>query len=181
MIPPFFYKRALLSVLKPGPKGLEKKFIELASQVVGECGLDIYDVEYIPGSHTLRVFIQNPHTKTAELDDCVKVDRAFTPYFDTLDWIPEEIILEVSSPGIYRDLKKVEHFVSAVGQPINVTIKKKLDGDYPKKLAGQRRFVASLTRATEEGIELEWEKQVTLNLNYDDIKKANVEPDIAEI
>ena len=88
----------------------EQKYTELAMKIVAECDLELYDLEFVQGSSTLRVFIRDPKTNTAEIDDCVKVDRAFSPYCEDLEWIPDNFILEVSSPGVYRSLKRLDHF-----------------------------------------------------------------------
>ena len=60
---------------------LEQKFFELTEKIVHENNYALYDVEYHSGSSTLRVFIMDPETKTAVIEDCVKVDRAFDPLF----------------------------------------------------------------------------------------------------
>ena len=70
--------------------GLEKKFFLLCDPVVQEAGYRLYDLEYITGQKLLRLFIQDPRTGSALIEDCVKVDHALSEPFEKEDWIPEE-------------------------------------------------------------------------------------------
>lgn len=161
--------------------GIEQKFFELCLKVVQEEGLSLYDMEYISGSSTLRVYIYNQDTNTAILDECARVDRAFTPYAEALDWLPEKLMLEVSSPGIYRNLNTTEHFEKAVGEKVRFSLLKKLDpaefSELPKSLKGNRKFIAILKELKDESVLLDADG-FELTLAFEDIKKANLEPDI---
>ncbi len=165
-------------VIREERKGIELKFSELCSKIAEQEGLRLYDLDYINGSQTLRIFIIDPSTKTAVLDDCVKMDRAMTTSIEELEWMPSELILEVSSPGLFRNFTSVEHFSDAHGETISLTIKSKLDEltfpGLPKKLKGQKKFMAQLVSSDEAGIEVKVE-DYNLNLKYIDIKKANLE------
>ena len=109
--------------------GIEKKFFELCSKVVAAQCLSIYDLEYVRSNKLLRVYIINEETNTAVIDECVGVDRAMSPYFESEDWIPEEIILEVSSPGLFRKLKTRKHFECVIGSNIELVVKKNPGGN----------------------------------------------------
>lgn len=100
--------------------GLEQKFYEACKGVVQECGYLLYDFEYLSSQKLLRIFIMDEASNSAVLDDCVKVDRALSPVFEENDWIPEDITLEVSSPGIYRKLKTKQHYDWSLGKRIQV-------------------------------------------------------------
>ncbi len=169
-------------VLRQERKGMEKRFFELCTQVVKDENLDLYDLDYIPGSHALRVFIVDPSTGTAVLEDCIKVDRAMTPYIDEADWMPEELTLEVSSPGLYRQLREVSHFETAIGQKVKLVMTKKFgeffpDLDLPKKIGKEKTVILELLEVDQDGITVECEDN-KLNLKYDWIKKANLETEL---
>jgi ribosome maturation factor RimP len=167
-------------------QGLEKKFFELCTEVVSEFGLEIYALDYLPGSHVLRVFIQDPETKTAVLDNCKSVDRKMTPFIEELEWMPAELTLEVSSPGVYRDIKEGVHFIESVGQRINLGLNRKLEAkditensNAPscKKVGiGQKKILANLIEVSGEDFLFEYEGEFKFKINIEDIKKANVEP-----
>jgi ribosome maturation factor RimP len=160
-------------------KGIEKKFFDLCLKIVEEQGLKLYDMEYFGSQKLLRVYIYNQETSTAVIEDCSKVDRAFTPYFETEDWLPE-LTLEVSSPGMFRNLKTREHFDSVVGDRVSVTISKKVDEQqcpgFSKKVYKERKFKENLVAVSDEGIELEVEDK-KLFIDWLNIKKANLEPE----
>ncbi|EQC50611.1 ribosome maturation factor RimP [Bacteriovorax sp. DB6_IX] len=170
-------------VLKEERTGLEKKFFDIALNVVKEAGYELYDLDYIKGSKTLRVFIMDPATNTALIDDCVKVDRGFTPFMEEEEWIPEDIVLEVSSPGLYRNLTSVEHFKMASDTPVSLHLKKSLSELLPseeldKKTGKAKTFVCHLEEVSDEYIVAALDENFSLKINYTDIKKANLEPEV---
>ena len=86
----------------------------LVEPVAEELGYFIWDVEFVKegGKKILRVTIDNEEGITIE--DCEKFHRGIDPILDEADPIPEAYILEVSSPGIERDLKCDEHIMACV-------------------------------------------------------------------
>ena len=108
------------------PDNLER-FTALFHEVLQECGeeesglnLKLYDLEYLERQKLLRVYIYRPETKSALIDDCILVDRLSTPFFENNEWIPEDITLEVSSPGLYRTLKTETHYEMAIGEEVEI-------------------------------------------------------------
>ncbi|MCO4793441.1 MAG: hypothetical protein KC493_07010 [Bacteriovoracaceae bacterium] len=169
-------------VLNKERTGVDKKFFELCSRIVHEENLDLYDLEYIHGSHQLRIYIQDPETGTAVLDDCIKIDRAMTPFIDNEEWMPAELTLEVSSPGLYRQIRSLEHFKSAIDQKVKLVLTKKLGDLYPelelsKKELSAKSVIVKLLEVTDEEISIEIENK-KLTMKYDWIKKANLETEL---
>ncbi len=167
-------------VLRGPRSGLEQRFFELSSKILSEQNLEMYDLEWHAPSGELRLFIMDPKTKTAVLDDCVRVDRAFNPYMETETWIPDNFTLEVSSPGLFRGLTTVEHFKGVVGQDITLGLTKKIDEtvypDFPKALRNNLKIKVKLVEANDEGLVID-AKGVQVNVPYTQIKKANLETD----
>lgn len=158
--------------------GIEKNFFELCYSVVSKLSLEIYEMNYLPGSFCLRLFIRDPETDTAVLEDCIRVDRALTEYIDSEDWMPESLTLEVSSPGVFRELTQLSHFKSIEGQQVILVLNKKLNDDsLPRKVQGEKKVKVLLRKAEDDLIEVSI-GDVNINLFYTDIKKANLEPDI---
>ncbi|MFY7993623.1 MAG: ribosome maturation factor RimP [Bacteriovoracaceae bacterium] len=161
--------------------GLEKKFYHLCEPVVQEAGYRLYDLEYLTGQKVLRLYIEDPRTKTAVIEDCVKVDNALSPVFETETWIPEEIVLEVSSPGIFRELSTLEHFKTFVGDIVMVIIMGKLTDEQtagaPKGVKGEKKFRGVLSAVSEQGIVMDIQG-FKLNLEYGQIKKVTLDPDL---
>lgn len=162
-------------------QGKEKKFFDLCTKVCSAEGFHLYDLEYQPGQHLLRVYIMNPETKTALIEDCVRIDRAMTPYIEEEEWMPAELNLEVSSPGLYRSLKVLEHFEMAKGERVSLTLLQKLTEDefelLPRSLRGQKKFSANLVEITSEKLELEFDGY-KLQIEFENIKKAQMDPEL---
>ncbi len=164
--------------------GLEKKFFEMSSEIIQNCGYELYDLDYLQGSQTLRVFIRNPETDTADLEDCVKIDRALTPFIQEESWVPESLVLEVSSPGIYRNLKTRKHFEESLDEVISLTVVGDLKAEKNKeinpKVLKQKKFRGLLKSVGSEEINLETENKI-LAIDFDQIKKANIDPDFEDL
>jgi ribosome maturation factor RimP len=161
--------------------GLDKKFFHLCEPLVIESGYRLYDLQYIPATKTLRLFIENPNTKTALIEDCVKVDHALNTPFETEDWIPEGIVLEVSSPGIYRELTSLEHFKSYLQSQVLVVIMGKLSDEQikvlPKEFWSSKKILGILSSVGDKNIELNVNGK-KIRLDFTQIKKVTLEPDL---
>lgn len=166
--------------LEKDRKGLEEKFYNICKTVTDELGYTIYDMDYIQGSSTVRLFIMDPETKTAVIEDCIKVDRAMSEYFEA-DWVPEDVVLEVSSPGVYRTLKTVDNFKAALGELISCTISGNLKPEAlegaPKTVKNGKSFRGVLKEFNNTNIILEIDG-FNLALDIEQIKKANLDPEI---
>jgi ribosome maturation factor RimP len=171
-------------VIKGPRTGLELRFYELTSKIVSENNLVLYDMQWHAPSGNLTVFIMNAETKSAVLDDCVKVDRAFNPYMESEDWIPENFTLEVSSPGLYRTLSSVEHFQAVVGEDILIQLASKIDEekylDFPKAMRNNLKLKVKLQEVLGSGIKVD-AKGCLIEVPFEQIKKANLETDLSNV
>ena len=95
---------------------------DLITPVADELGYFIWDVEFVKegGKKILRVTIDNEEGITIE--DCEKLHRAIDPVLDEADPIEEAYYLEVSSPGIERDLKTDMHILACEGWDVEVRL-----------------------------------------------------------
>lgn len=157
-----------------------EKLNELAMKACSSLNVVPYDVEFIPAKKLLRIYIINLKTKTAQLADCVAVDHAMTPLLEEAQWLPQNLTLEVSSPGMYRSLKNLHHFQMAKGERVKIVLKKELKfaQEGKKKEKGMISFIGILQDCTPEfnfSITPEGESQPVI-LSGHDIKRANVEP-----
>ena len=106
----------------------ESKTEQLLSPIAEKYGVEIYDVEYVKeGSDWyLRAYIDKP--EGVNIVDCENVSRALSDALDAEDYIPDAYILEVSSPGLGRTLKKDRHFEKSLGAEVEVKTYKPIDG-----------------------------------------------------
>jgi ribosome maturation factor RimP len=164
--------------------GLEKKFFLMCEALVQETGYRLYDLEYVSTQKLLRIFIQDPKTGSALIEDCIKVDHALTPLFETEKWIPEDVVLEVSSPGVYRHLANFEHFKMSVGEIVSVITMGQLSEaqveNAPKGIKGEKKFRGKLLEVGDEDFTIEV-KNFSLKLAYKQVKKVNLDPDLRSV
>ena len=95
---------------------------EIIAPVADELGYYIWDVEFVKegADKHLRITIDNEEGITIE--DCEKFHRAIDAPLDEADPIAESYILEVSSPGIERELKYPEHIEACEGWDVEVKL-----------------------------------------------------------
>jgi ribosome maturation factor RimP len=91
---------------------------DLLAPVAETNGVELYDIEWLRegGERILRLYIDKPDG--VDLNDCERVSRAAELILDEHDPIAESYMLEVSSPGIERKLKKDSHFTRYIGHKI---------------------------------------------------------------
>ena len=119
--------------------------------------LEIWDITFTKEGTDwyLRIFIDKEGG--VSLDDCVDLTRAVTKPLDEADPISQSYTLEVSSPGIERELKKDWHFEKYVGSPVMMRTIRPIDG--------VRDFNGTLT-GYEDGtvtVKLKDEREITVN------------------
>lgn len=124
-------------------KTYETRTEEILLPIAESAGVEIYDVEYVKEAVDwyLRVYIDKPGGVT--IDDCETVNRALSAKMDELDFVEDAYILEVSSPGLGRTLKKERHFLKSIGQEVEVKTYKPIDKE--------KQFVGIL-ESYEEGV-----------------------------
>ena len=108
---------------------------QLAAPIAAENGCGIWDVEYVKeaGSWYLRIYLDHPDG--VNIDHCEAVSRALSDKLDEADPIEGSYILEVSSPGADRVLRKPEHFAQFMGQKVEVKLYRPREG--AKSLVGE--------------------------------------------
>ncbi len=115
----------------------------LAEPVASELGLFLWDVEFVKegAQHVLRITIDSDEGITIE--DCERMHRAIDPLLDEADPIETAYNLEVSSPGIERDLRTENHIRLSVGEQV--------EARFFAPVNGQKSLRAILAGLDEEG------------------------------
>jgi ribosome maturation factor RimP len=113
---------------------IEARTESILQPIAEKCGVTIYDVEYVKeaGEWYLRAYIDKEGG--VDINDCVDVNHALSDALDEDDFIEEAYTLEVSSPGLGRQLKKDRHFANSLGQDVELKLFKARDG--VKEFAG---------------------------------------------
>lgn len=110
----------------------------MAAPIVEGAGCSLWDVEYVreAGEWFLRVYIDKEGG--VSIDDCEAVSRPLSDKLDEADPIEGSYVLEVSSAGADRPLKKPEHFSQFMGTEVEVRLYRAMEGrkDHVGVLAG---------------------------------------------
>lgn len=142
---------------------------ELVKPIVENMGLNLWDVRFVKegAEWYLRIFIDKNSGVTIE--DCEKVTREIDKPLDELDPIEQNYFLEVSSPGIERELVKDEHFDAFLGAPVMVkTIRPLENGNRDFKGTLIAHDKDNITVALESGEQLSVKKKDTVYIKLDD-------------
>ena len=128
------------------PNNTGAKVLPILEPIIAEKGLELVDLEFVKEGVNwyLRVYIDKDGG--VNIDDCEAVSRALEVKLDEKDPIEQAYILEVSSPGIDRPLKKDADFVKYQGEIIDVKLYKAQDGSkqYQGRLLGLENGVLSI-------------------------------------
>ena len=117
---------------------IEEKVESLVSKTINDLGYSIYDIMYVKEGkdYYLRIFIDNENG--ISLNDCEKVNDAITDMLDSANYIKDQYFLEISSPGIERNIRTDKHLQLNLNEEINVKLfkaiekKKELEGKLKK-------------------------------------------------
>lgn len=99
----------------------------LLEPIAREYGVSVYDVEYVKegADYHLCAYIDKP--EGVNIQDCENVSRALSDALDREDFIADAYVLEVSSPGLGRALKKEKHLQAAIGREVEIKLYKPVD------------------------------------------------------
>lgn len=130
---------------------IETRTEEVLSPIAEDNGVEIYDVEYVKeGSDWyLRAYIDKP--EGVNILDCENVSRALSDKLDEEDFIDDAYILEVSSPGLGRTLKKDKHLEKSLGEEVELRLYKPKDK--------QKEFAGILKAFDENSVTIETQEE----------------------
>ena len=119
---------------------------KLVQEILIGSAIELVDVEYVKEREWyLRVFLDKEGG--IEIEDCHWVSEQLEAKLETLDPIKESYYLEVSSPGLDRALRKDRDFIRHVGDKIEITTFKPIDG--------QKKFIGVLKCLSEGNISID--------------------------
>lgn len=129
----------------------EQKTEEVLLPIVEKNGFELWDVEYVKegGNWYLRAYIDKPGGINVE--DCEVVSRELSDILDEKDYIDEAYILEVSSPGLGRPLKKEKDFARSIGKEVEIRTYRMVDK--------QKEFTGILVEYDKNSVTIEMEDE----------------------
>ena len=130
--------------------------------------MELVDIEFRKEGvgKVLRLYIDKPGGVT--VDDCADISRELSTLLDINDIIEERYVLEVSSPGLRRPLKKIEDFKKFEGKLVLIKTNELIEN--------RKVFKGYLKDTNEKGIEMDIDGAL-YSLSFNQIHKANLEID----
>ena len=158
---------------------------KIVKPIAEQLGLILWDVRFVKegASWYLRVFIDKEGGVT--LDDCEAMSRAINDPLDEADPISQAYFLEVSSPGIERELTRPAHFEAMRGRDVSVKLFRPTE-------SGEKEIIAELAGLDGDRILLRDLDGVPFEINrkdavsvrlydlYDDVDDGNDAPDVTD-
>ena len=135
----------------------------IIQDTVEALGYVIWDVEYVKDGPYWYLRITIDRDEGIDIDDCEKVHRAIDPIIDAADPIEDFYYLEVSSPGVERELKEPWHRECFIGKKVNAKLFAAVDG--------QKNYTGLLTASGDETITLLLSDKMQKSLSLKDISK----------
>jgi ribosome maturation factor RimP len=147
----------------------EEEIRQLLEPTLATMGYELVDLEANIGGRKglLRLYIDKP--EGVGLDDCERVSHQVSGVLDVEDPIPGEYVLEVSSPGLNRPLKRPEHFERFTGSEAKIAMRAPLDG--------RRRFRGRLEGVEDGYVAVRVDGEL-YRLRIADIDKARLVPEL---
>lgn len=141
---------------------------EIAKPVADELGLDIWDIRFVKegADWFLRIFIDKE--EGISIEDCENMSRAIDKPLDDADPIEQSYCLEVSSPGVERELVREAHFEACKGEKIKVKFIRAVDGRREFNGILEDYEGSSVTLRLEDGGAMTFDKKETSYIKLDD-------------
>ena len=142
-------------------EGYESKVEAFLLPIMEENNFELVHVEYVKeaGTWYLRAYIDKEGGFT--VDDCEMVSRKLSDWLDEKDFIDDSYILEVSSPGLGRPLKKEKDFKRSMGEQVDIKLYRAIDR--------QKDFTGALSAYDDETVTIQYEDGSESTFNRKDI------------
>ena len=143
-------------------KGIKETVREAVLPIAQEMGYRIWDVTYskVGADYHLEITIDSDNG--IDIKDCERFHRAIDPVLDEIDPIEGFYYLDVSSPGIERELRTGEHISRSIGQKVEAKLFAQKDG---------RRVIVGILSAFQDGNVIITDQSGDVSLKQNEISK----------
>jgi ribosome maturation factor RimP len=151
---------------------IDDRIKQIAAEAARNAGVEFVHCEIVGAKRnmTVRVYIDKPGG--VSIEDCALVSRRMEEILDADDFIPTAYLLEVSSPGLERELYSVDDFKRFTGQRVKVKLANPVNG--------QKVFVARIGGVEGSDILLTDKGQDEIRFPYSEVVKANLRVDLEQ-
>lgn len=146
--------------------GIVQDAWDILEPELAELGYELIEVEYVQeyGNMILRLFIDSE--QGVNVDDCAEASRMVSALMEINDFIGGAYMLEVSSPGIDRPIRKATDFVRFIGEPVRLKTVTPVEG--------RKRYKGTLTGFDDGLIEIEVD-DTKHRVHIENVKKARLD------
>lgn len=155
--------------MSSGKKTTVEAAAELAAGLIEQMGLVLWDVTFAKeGSVWILRYLVDKEGGI-NINDCEEFSRGVDLLLDDADIIPQSYTLEVSSPGVERELTQERHYVECMGKAVNVRLIRPVEGvrDFTGLLAGYSDGVITVALDEETEMELKRSEAAFVRLHYE--------------
>ncbi|MBF0715833.1 ribosome maturation factor RimP [Gemelliphila palaticanis] len=141
----------------------------IALEQIKDTEYSLYDVEYTKegSDYFLRIYFDK--NGTLSLDDCVLLSEKMAEELDKEDFISEQYYLEVSSPGIERELRNIDEISDSIGKYVYLKTYEKING--------QKEFYGDLLSLVDNKLQIEYKdkaRKKQIEIEYEKIAKIRL-------
>ncbi|HCJ66260.1 MAG TPA: ribosome maturation factor RimP [Elusimicrobia bacterium] len=149
---------------------IKEELVNLLSPLLISENYELVELQYHRegDSSVLRVFVDK--TGGITLDDCAKLSEKIGRYLDEKDIIPQRYVLEVSSPGLNRPLKKESDFQKFTGRLVKINVFAPVEGE--------RHFLGRIVEVEDGKVKLSISEQKNISISLENIASARLEVEI---
>ena len=145
---------------------------QIAEKVAATAVIEVVNIDIAGTNRDAVVGIYIDKEGGVTLEDCSGVSRGVEDVLDEEDFIASRYVLEVSSPGIERELYSIKDFVKFSGQLTKVKLKNEIDG--------QKTFVGPVSVGDDEQLTIDDRTKGPVSFQFSDVAKANLKIDLSK-
>lgn len=155
--------------MSSGKKTTVEAAAELAAELIAQMGLILWDVTFAKEGSVWTLCYLVDKEGGISINDCEEFSRGIDKLLDDADIIAQSYTLEVSSPGVERELTQERHYGECMGKAVNVRLIRPVEGvrDFTGALAGYSDGVITIALDEESEMELKRSEAAFVRLHYD--------------
>ncbi len=142
---------------------IESKVKALIEEKIQDLGYELYDVEYLKEGKEYHLCIYIEKDGLIDINDCEKVNNVIEPILDEKDIIKEQYFLEVSSTGLEKKLRTIEHFRKQVGNEIEIKLFVKIEN---------KKILTGILKSVDNNLIIIYENDKEIKIPFNQIAGA---------
>jgi len=151
---------------------IEESIRRIAADAAAASGVEFVHSEVVGSKRNMTVRVYIDKTGGVTVEDCSVVSKRMEAVLDADDLIPSAYLLEVSSPGLERELYNRADFEKFIGQRVKVKLANAIDS--------QKVFIGRIAAVEDGEIVIEEKTRGTIRFPHSEVTKANLRVDLEQ-